>query len=146
MVCAQGSSAAVTGGVGSGTVLALWLLLGVLCMWEVLALMVFPLMFAGLGLRRCAYRWTRPSGGGRWGHSLRNSRGVFWVAQKCAQFFQGSGSDPVVMMPYMLAFVGQPSLHGYYACVVCWSKGAFWRYCRRNLRKTSCSRFFFCVV
>ena len=30
-------------------------------------------------------------------------------------FFQGNGSDPVVMIPKMLASVGQPSLHGYYA-------------------------------
>ena len=33
----------------------------------VLALLVFPLMSTGLGLRWCAYRWTRPVGGGRWG-------------------------------------------------------------------------------
>ena len=42
---------------------------------EVLALLVFLLMSTGLGLRRCAYRWTRPLGGGRWGHYLRDPRG-----------------------------------------------------------------------
>ena len=26
---------------------------------------------------------------------------------------------------YMLAFAGQPSLHGYYACMVYWSKEYF---------------------
>ena len=51
---------------------------------EVLALLVFPLMYTGLGLRRCAYRWTRPSGGGRLGHYLRDSRGVGRYAQKRA--------------------------------------------------------------
>ena len=30
--------------------------------------------------------------------------------------------------PYMLALVGQPSLHGYDACMVYWTKGAL----RRN--------------
>ena len=75
------------------------------------------------------------------GHSLRDSRGAFWVAHKCAQFFQGHGSDPVDVMPYLLAFEGQPSLHGYFACMVFWAKGAFWRNCRQNLRKTSFPRF-----
>ena len=51
---------------GGGIFWALWVLLGVLCIFGVLALLVFPLMSTGLGLRRCAYRWTRPSGGGRW--------------------------------------------------------------------------------
>ena len=41
--CAQSSSAAVTGSVWGGTFLALWVLLGVLCIWEVLALLGFPL-------------------------------------------------------------------------------------------------------
>ena len=39
--CAQGSSAALTGNIGSGAFWALWVLLGVLCIWEVLALLVF---------------------------------------------------------------------------------------------------------
>ena len=125
--------------------IALWGLRGVLCVWRMLVLLVLPLMFTGLGLRRCAYRWTRPLGGGRWEHSPREPRGVLWVAQKCARFFQG-GSDPIGMVPYMLAFVGQPSLHGHYACMVCWVKGAFWRNCRHKLCKTSLSRFRFLTV
>ena len=40
-----------------------------------LALLVFLLMSAGLGLRRCACRWTRPVGGGQWGHCLRDPSG-----------------------------------------------------------------------
>ena len=37
--------------------------------------------------------------------------------------------------PYMPALVGQPSLHGDYACMVYWNKGALWRNCRlKNVR------------
>ena len=39
--------------------------------------------------------------------------------------------------PYMLALVGQPSLHRYYACMVYWNKGALWRNCRLKKCKTS---------
>ena len=41
--------------------------------------------------------------------------------------------------PYMLALVRQPSLHGYYACMVFWNKGALWRNCRLKKSKTSFS-------
>ena len=41
----------------------------------------------------------------------------------------------------MLALVGQPSLHGYYACMVLWNKGALWRNCRLKKCKTSFSPF-----
>ena len=44
--------------------------LGVLCIF------VFPFMSTGLGLRRCAYRWTRPLGVVWRGYSLRDLRGV----------------------------------------------------------------------
>ena len=97
--CAQGSSAAVQGVLGvvhfghSGAPWSLVHMGGA-------GFAGFPLMYTGLGLRRCAYRWTRPSGGGRWGHSLRNSRGAVWFAQCCAFYcLQGNGSDPVVMVP-----------------------------------------------
>ena len=86
---AQGSSAAVTRVMGYGAFLAFWVLLGVLCIWGALALLVYLLVCTGLGLRRCAYRWTRPLGGGRWGHSLRFPPGVHWFAQNRAQFFAG---------------------------------------------------------
>ena len=116
--CAQGSSAAVTRVVGYGAFWAFWVLLGVLCTCEVLALLVFPLMSTRLGLRGCAHRWTRPLGGGRWGHHLRDSRGVHWLAQRCPSCFQVIGSDSIVVMLYMLALAGLPSLHGYCACMV----------------------------
>ena len=41
---------------------AFWVLLGALCKRSVLALLVYTLMCTGLGLRRCAYRCTRPLG------------------------------------------------------------------------------------
>ena len=97
--CAQGSSAAVTergeGRVGDGAFWALWVLLGILCIWGVLALLVLPLMSTGLGLRRCAYRWTRLLGGGRRGHSLRDPRGVHWFAQKCAIDDHGDAGNSI---------------------------------------------------
>ena len=41
----------------------------------------------------------------------------------------------------MLALVGQPSLHGYYACMVYWNQGAPRRTCRQKQNKTSFSPF-----
>ena len=43
--------------------------------------------------------------------------------------------------PYVLTLVGQPSLHGYYACMVYWNKGALRRNCRLKKCKTSFSPF-----
>ena len=110
--CAQGSSAALTRIVGYGAFWAFWVLLGVLCIWKVLTLLILPLISAGLGLRRCHYRWTRPSGGGRWGHYLCDLWGVHWCAQRCALSVQEVGSNSTVKMLYVLALVGLPSLHG----------------------------------
>ena len=42
----------------------------------------YKLMSAGLGSRRCAFRWTRPLGGGRWRNSRRNLLGIYWCPQK----------------------------------------------------------------
>ena len=43
--------------------------------------------------------------------------------------------------PCRLASAGQPSLHGFYACVVYWDKGAPRRNCRQKQYKTSFSPF-----
>ena len=43
--------------------------------------------------------------------------------------------------PYMLALAGRPSLHGDYACMVYWTKGAPRRNCRQTHGKTSFSPF-----
>ena len=41
-----------------------------------------------------------------------------------------------ILMLFVLASVGQPSLHGYYACVVFWVKGALRRICRQQYGET----------
>ena len=47
----------------------------------------------------------------------------------------------------MLALVGQPSLHGNYACMVYWTKGALRRICRQKYSKTTFFLLeFFCLV
>ena len=48
----------------------------------------------------------------------------------------------------MLASAGQPSLHGYDACMVYWTNGAFLRNCRLKQHETSFFSFFglFCLV
>ena len=58
-------------------------LLCVLCIWRVLVLLV-SLLCTRLGLLRCASCWTRPEGGGRWGHYLCYPWGVCWAAQTTA--------------------------------------------------------------
>ena len=45
----------------------------------------------------------------------------------------------LIWKPCMLASVGRPSLHGYYACMVYWNKGALRRNCRQKQYKTSFS-------
>ena len=45
-------------------------------------MLVYTLMCTGLVLRRCAYRWTRPLGGGRWRYCLRGLLGVHWFPLK----------------------------------------------------------------
>ena len=60
-----------------------WFLLGVLCIWGVLALLV-SLLCTRLGLLRCASCWTRPLGGGRWRHYLCNFRGEYFKIHKIA--------------------------------------------------------------
>ena len=63
--CAQGSPVSVLGNAVSGVLLAFGFLLGGLCIWGVLVLLV-SLLCTRLGLHRCASCWTRPEGGGRW--------------------------------------------------------------------------------
>ena len=71
--CAQGCSFPVMGDFcfGFGVLRAFWCLLGVLCIWGVLVLLG-SLLCTRLGFLRCASCWTRPMGGGRWGHYLCN--------------------------------------------------------------------------
>ena len=65
--CAQGSSVPVMENALYGVFFwVFWFLLGVLCIWGVLAWLV-SLLCTRLGLLRCASCWTRPLGGGWWG-------------------------------------------------------------------------------
>ena len=81
--CSQGSTAAVTEFVENGTAWLFWLLQGVLFICGVLALLVHSLMCVGRWLRRRAYRWTRPLGGGRRGHRLRGFLAVIAITGCC---------------------------------------------------------------
>ena len=129
--CAQGSSAAVTGVLGMVGFWAFWVLLRVLCMWG-----CWLCWFSPSYLQGSAYRWTRPSGGGRWGHNSRDPQGVHWCARKCAPCMQGNGCDSIVGVPHVPALVRPPCLHGYDACMVLWTKGASWKNSRQKLRNT----------
>ena len=81
--CAQGSSAAATEFVETSAFCGILGAPGALCAYgEVLVLLVYTLMCTGLVLRRCAYRWTRPLGGGRWRYCLRGLLGVHWFPLK----------------------------------------------------------------
>ena len=82
-------------------------------MWRVLALLVYTVMCSGIGLRKGAYCWTRPSGGGWWEHYLRGLLRVLWFAQKKPLSIFGTLSHANGMMPHMLALVERPSLRGW---------------------------------
>ena len=45
----------------------------------------------------------------------------------------------LIWEPFLLASAGQPSLHGYDACMVYWTKGALRRNCRQKYGETSFS-------
>ena len=74
-----------------------------------------------------------PSGGGRWGHCLRDLLGVDWESKLSACRDKGcydgviyrnvNRNDHCWMLPYMLAPVRLPSLHLYYACIVYLGQG-----------------------
>ena len=122
-------------------------LLGVLCIWGVLVLLG-SLLCTRLGLLRCASCWTRPLGGGRWGHYLCNLWREYLKVHRIAYKYLEIYVVFMMWEPYMLASAGQPSLHGYNACMVYWTKGALWRNCRLKQRETSFSPcwVFFCLV
>ena len=120
--CAQGLSAPVMGNSGYGIFWVFWLLLCVLCAWRVLALLV-SLLHTRLGFLWCSSCWTRPFGVVQWEHYLWNHWRECQAANKiaCHDWFKGIFING---KPYMLALVGRPSLHGNYACMVYWTKGA----------------------
>ena len=140
--CAQGFSVPVVGNGGFSSFWVWWELLGALCVWRMLVLLVFSLILTGFEFQRYVFRWTRFLGGGRWRHFFRNSRGVSWSTPKSAVVFHWGSGDFGNFMLYMLALVGQPSLRGRNACMVFRARGASWRNCRQNFRKTSFSPLF----
>ena len=126
--CAQGSSVPVMGTAVFGVFWAFWFLLGVLCIWRVLVLLV-SLLCTRLGLLRCGSCWTRLSGVVRRRHYLCNHWRECQAAHKIAIFFVWFYGYFISGKPYMPALVGRPSLHGYDACMVYWITGAFRRNC-----------------
>ena len=80
--CARGFSFSDTEIVEIGIFWVFWLLLGALCILGVLVFVVYPLVCTKFGFQRCALYWTRPVGGGRWGHYLCYPWEVCWEAQK----------------------------------------------------------------
>ena len=127
--CAQGSSIPVMGNVVFGIFCFFWFLLGVLC----------SLLCTRLGLLRCASCFTRPLGGGRWGHYLCNLQGEYFKLHKTANQRFGIYVGFLIWKPYMLASAGQSSLHGYDACMVYRTTRALWRNCRQKYGQTSLS-------
>ena len=142
--CAQGSSVPNTGNLGFGLFWGFWILLCVLCIWGVLVLLV-SLFRTRLGLHWCASCWTRPLGGGRWEHYLCNLWEEHLKVHKTPYKYCGRFLGYYVWKLYMLALVGRPSLHGYDACMVCWTNGALRRNCRLKYGKTSFSPLWFSV-
>ena len=80
--------------------------------------MLVPLLCTRVALHWCASCWTRPLGGGRWRHYLCNNWGERLAAHKTAYKCVGMYVGFVIWEPLMLASAGQPSLHGYDACMV----------------------------
>ena len=102
-------------------------------------MLVIPLLCTRLGLLRCASCWTRPVGGGLWGHYLCYPWVVCWAAQKtaCQKYVWISTFHG--FKPEMPALVGPPSLHSFDAFLVYWVQGASRRDCRQQQSETSFS-------
>ena len=111
----------------------------------VLALLVYPACSQSLGAGvPVAEHADWAEAGGR--HDLRSLLGVHWVPLKCAR--EGTDncdggicrnwfdSGNYCVLPYVPALISMPSLHGYYACMVHWNRGALQGNCRQHLRKT----------
>ena len=108
-----------------------------------------------LGSCWCAFLGFRPSGVNLLGlyqpDHLEDNLAVHYTALLFGDWVYFSWGIFLGWKLYMLALVGQPSLHGYNACMVFWDKGALRRNCRQTKRKTSfspccvfrCSRYSF---
>ena len=130
--CAQCLSVPVTGDFGFFFFLAFWLLFCVLCIWRLLLLLAFPFLCTKLGLLLVCLLLDTPFGRRSVGHYLCNLLGECLAARKTAYQYLGIYGGFMHVEPYMLASAGQPSLHGYDACMVYWAKGALRRNCRHK--------------
>ena len=116
-------------------------LLVILFILRVPALLVYPLVCAGPELRRRAYSWTRPLGGGRRGYCFRRSLGGHQETGKCGSIcgrIWGSRKYCWTLL-YMPVFVRLPSLLDRNACMVFWTKWVLRGNCRQKQGKTSVS-------
>ena len=75
------------------------------------------------------YIGVPPAGHALWAEVGGGFLGVHWFPLKCAWTIGRSSRHHVDVMLYVTASAGQPSLHGYDACMVYWNKGALWRNC-----------------
>ena len=119
--CAKGSSVHVTGNLGVCCFWTFWFLLCALCMLEVLGLVFLPpSVYKAWVLLVCLFG-SRPLGVDQLGHYLLDHWEESMAVHNTAKLF-GDGLCYCLFFlgwkPYMLALVGQPSLHGYYACMV----------------------------
>ena len=108
--CAQGSSVPVMVNAVCDVFGLFGLLFGALCILGVLALLVISLVCTR---ERCC------------------------ATHKTAKYLYETGGSFTDGKLYMLASAGQPSLHGYDACMVYWIKEAPRRICRQKYGKTS---------
>ena len=140
------------GNLGYSCFWAFWFLLCALCMLEVLGLVFLPpSVYKAWVLLVCLFFGSRPLGVDLLGYYLldhwEESLAVHNTAKNFGDGLYFCWGHFLGWKPYMLALVGQPSLHGYYACMVFWDKGALWRNCRqKNVRPLFLLFLFFCVV
>ena len=104
--CAQGSSVPFPELVENGACWAFWVLLGILCLWRVPALLVYPSCLQDLGYAGVLVA-GHFFGGGRWWHFHRGSLRVHqraWRIRDCSAYHDG-------VLLKMLASVRLLSLH-----------------------------------
>ena len=134
----RGLSVPVVGNSGYGIFWVFWLLFCVLCAWRVLGYP--PFCTQDLGFLGVPPAGTRLLDVVQWEHYLWNHWRECQAAHKIA-FHYLLGDVFIKGKPYMLALAGRPSLHGNYACMVYWTKGAPRGNCRQTNGKTSVSPF-----
>ena len=121
-------------------------IVGALLVCEVTVLLAYSLMAAVSGVRRCAYRWTRPVGGGRWKYHLRTLLGVCWGSRRCIELEVGQCRRGILHAVYSFCLrvrdavhaclSESASLHGYDVDTLLGVNRASWGHHRHKERKT----------